>query len=193
MRPDASTKERPLAKGPSHAWIAEHILPHETGVRHWLRRSGVSRPDEDDVVQEAYCRLTALARFDQIDSSRAYLFVTVRNVLRERFRRERILRIDNMGEIAALARLDVVPSSERQVSDGQLLALVGRLIEELPERCRNVITLRKIEGLSQHETAQRLNLTQNVVGKEVAHGLRAIAKRLAEEDVGFLDCVLTRV
>ncbi|MGE0115082.1 MAG: RNA polymerase sigma factor [Steroidobacteraceae bacterium] len=171
-------------------WIADHVLPHEADVRHWLRRSRISRADEDDVIQEAYCRLAALERINHIGSGRAYLFVTVKNIIRERLRRERIVRIESVAEISSLSILDMEPSSERQVSDGQLLSLVRSMIDKLPERCRNVLILRKIEGLSQRDTARRLGVTENVVEKEVAYGLRAILKNITErgldEDYGAI-------
>jgi RNA polymerase sigma-70 factor (ECF subfamily) len=169
------------------AWIADHILPHESDVRRWLRRSRISRSDEDDVIQEAYCRLAALVRINHIGSGRAYLFVTVRNILREKMRRERLVRIESVAEIDSLSIYDMEPSSEQRVSDGEVLSLVRRLIEDLPERCRNVLLMRKFGGLSQRDTARSLGTTENVVEKEIAYGLKTILKRLAEQDVGDLE------
>jgi RNA polymerase sigma-70 factor (ECF subfamily) len=42
-----------------------------------------------------------------------------------------------------------------------------------------VFLLRRIEGLSQRQTAERLGVTENVVEKEVARGLRIIMAELA--------------
>jgi RNA polymerase sigma-70 factor (ECF subfamily) len=59
------------------------------------------------------------------------------------------------------------------------LRLVQRLIDNLPARCRGVFLLRRIEGLSQRQTAERLGVSENVVEKEVARGLRLIMDELA--------------
>ena len=59
-------------------------------------------------------------------------------------------------------------------------------IERLPGQCRAVFVLRKVEGLSQAETARRLGLAQSTVEKHVARGMRMVAAALTrpnEEEV----------
>jgi RNA polymerase sigma-70 factor (ECF subfamily) len=166
-------------------WLATHILPHEAEVRRWLRGASSSRSDEDDVIQEAYCRLARLEDRSQIRSGRAYFYVVVRNVLLERLRRERIVRIDT-AEIDLLRIEADTPTPEREYSGRQQLALVFGLIEGLPEPCRSIFRLRKIEALSQRETAQRLGVSENVVEKQVASGLRLILKALSGREPGVV-------
>jgi len=161
------------------AWIAVQILPHEAEVRRWLRRWKLSSSDVDDLIQESYCRIAAVSCVDRIRSGRAYFFGTARNLVLERLRRERIVRIENLAEIGSLDIEDKGPSTEQKLADSQLLALTRRLIDELPDRCKNVFILRKIKGLSQRETAEQLHVTENVVEKEVAVGLKTILDRLA--------------
>jgi RNA polymerase sigma factor (sigma-70 family) len=162
------------------AWFAAHILPHEPDVRAWLR-SSLRVANEDDVVQEAYARIFAQADFDQVISGRAYFFTVARNIVLKQLRRERIVRIDAVAEIDSLGIVDYEPSAERAVSGRQELARVQRLIEELPERCRLVFQMRKIDALPQREIAQRLGISENVVEKEAARGLRLILQGLGEE------------
>ncbi len=164
------------------SWISSNILLHEADVRRWLRRARVTRADEDDLIQEAYCRIAAVGDHSHIESGRAYFFSVVRNLMLEELRRRRIVRIDAMAEIEQLSIAANEPSPERTCTGRQQLALVQRLIEELPERCRAVFKLRRIETLSQRDTAQRLGITENVVEKQVAIGLRTILRRLAETD-----------
>lgn len=45
-------------------------------------------------------------------------------------------------------------------------------IQSLPERCRQVITLRKIYGLSQKEVASRLGISVHTVEAQGSIGLR---------------------
>lgn len=165
------------------AFVGGHILPHEADVRAWLRRSGSSPEDVDDVVQEAYCRLAALDGVAHIVSGRAYFFRIARNIAIEKIRRARIVRIDCITEIDALNVVDDEPSPERVVASRRELSRVRRLIEELPERCRQIFTLRRIHGLSQKEIAARLGVTENVVETQAARGLRLILRALSEAAV----------
>ena len=156
------------------AWIARDVLPHEGDVRKWIKRFGANGVDEDDVIQEAYCRLAGLGGAEQVRSARAYFFTVARNIILEQLRRGRVVHIDNVAEIDRLHIVDEEPSPERRFSGREELARVRRLIAELPERCRTIFTMRKVQGLSQREIARRMGVTENVVEKEVAKGLRII-------------------
>ncbi len=116
------------------SWIAENVLPYERDVRGWLQRAGAAASDGDDIVQEAYARLAAIPSVGHIKSGRTYFFVTVKNIFRERLRRERLVRIDFLAEIDTLSILDEGPTAERAIIGLQQLELVRQLIEELPER-----------------------------------------------------------
>ena len=54
------------------------------------------------------------------------------------------------------------------------------LISQLPDRCRSVFQLRKIEGLSQKEIAAKLGVTETIVENDVAKGMRIISRALRE-------------
>jgi len=165
------------------AWLGREILPHEADVRAWLKRSLSAVGDVDDVIQEAYCRLASLASVDHIESPRAYFFQAARSVALEQLRRARVVRIDTVTEIDALnVELDE-PSPERIAGGRRDLARVQRLIAALPERCRRIFEMRKIEGLPQREIARRMGVTENVVENESVRGLRAILAALAETEV----------
>jgi RNA polymerase sigma-70 factor (ECF subfamily) len=162
------------------AFVGGQILPHEADARAWLRRSGAAAADIDDVIQETYCRLAALESVAHIVNGRAYFFRTARNIAIEKIRRARIVRIDCVTEIDALNVVDDEPSPERVVAGRRELGRVQQLIEGLPERCRQIFTLRRIHGLSQRETALRLGVTENVVEMQSARGLRLILRALSE-------------
>lgn len=162
------------------AFVGGHILPHEADVRAWLRRTGSFPSDIDDIVQETYCRLAGLDSVAHIVSGRAYFFRTARNIAIERIRRARIVRIDCVTEIDALNVVDDEPSPERVVAGRRELVRVQTLIEGLPERCRQIFTLRRIHGLSQREVATRLGVTENVVEAQAMRGLRLILRALTE-------------
>ena len=115
-----------------HQWVATYILPHEGEVRGWLRRHAhtLSGADADDLIQEAYARLW-LIDFSQIDSGRAYLYTTVRNLLLEHARRARIVPMERLGEIDALRIPSEEPGPERRVGARQELDRLERIVAAL--------------------------------------------------------------
>ena len=157
-------------------------MPHEAKVRAWLARSRMSQEDIDDVIQEAYCRLSALDGFDAIDRPDAYFFSIARNLLAQQMRRARIVRIEAVAEIEALAPFDDAPSPERQASARIEVARVRELVAGLPDRCRRIFEMRKIEGLPQREIAQRLGITESMVENDGAKGMRLILAALRAQE-----------
>ncbi|RZM11113.1 MAG: sigma-70 family RNA polymerase sigma factor, partial [Sphingomonas sp.] len=92
-------------------------------MRGWLRRA-FPGCDVDDVVQETYCRIAAIADLERIEDPRRYLFQTARNVVLAELRRARVVRIEAAGSAAdmeaALAADELSP--DRVVGGRWLLA-----------------------------------------------------------------------
>lgn len=161
------------------AWVGREILPHEADVRAWLRRSLVSDSEIEDVIQDAYCRLLALQATDHIGSPRAYFFTTARAVVIDHVRRSRVVRMETVTEIDTFHVVLDEPSPERVIASRRELERVRRLIAALPDRCRRIFELRKIEGLPQKEIARILGVTETIVENDVVKGQRLILNALA--------------
>lgn len=162
------------------AWVGREILPHEADVRAWLRRSMAPPGEVEDIVQDAYCRLVGMADVSHISNPRAYFFTVARSIVIDRMRRARVVRMETMTEIDSMNVVWDDPSPERITAARRELERVRGLIAGLPTRCRRIFELRKIEGLSQREIAQRLGVTETIVENDVGRGLKLILKALAE-------------
>ena len=161
------------------AWVGSEVLPHEPSVRAWLRRM-VDTSEAEDIVQEAYCRIASLSDVGHIRSGRAYLFTTVRMLVIERIRRSRVVKFDTITEIETSNIVYDEPSPERIAAGRRELDRVTKLIEGLPDRCRRVFEMRKVEGLSQREVAAALGLPEYTIENDVAKGLKLILHAIAE-------------
>lgn len=162
------------------AWVGREILPHEADARAWLRRSLVSDGEVEDVIQEAYCRLLALKDTSHIASPRAYFFTAARAVVIDHVRRSRVVRMETITETSSFNVVLDEPSPERVTAGRRELDRVRRLIAALPDRCRRVFELRKIEGMPQREIAALLGVTETIVENDVVKGQRLILRALAE-------------
>lgn len=164
-----------------YRWIAAHILPHESELRGWLRRRLNSYNDVDDLVQEAFARIWA-ADFSTIRSGRAYLYTTVRHLLAEYARRSRIVPIELLGEIDSLCIISGEPGPDRQVGARQELARLRAVVALLPGQCRRVFELRKFDGLSLREVAQRMELSEKTVENHLTRALARIGDALGKAE-----------
>lgn len=164
-------------------WVAREIMPHESGVRAWLRSRVRSSDDVDDIIQEAYAKLAGLTAYRQIARPDAYFFQTARNLWIDHIRRARLVRFEAIADVDTLAAVYDAPSPEQIVSDREELSLVLRLVETLPARCRDIFRLRKIEGLTQREIASRIGVSESIVENDGVKGLALLIRALRDAPV----------
>lgn len=172
----------PTCRSDIIAWVGSSIVPHEGELRAWLRRRALPLQEIDDVVHDSYLRIAQLREVDHIHNGRAYLFTTARSVMLQRVRRERIVRIDSLTEVEALKLEDSNPGPERYVSARLELERIQRLLASLPDRCREVFRLRRIEGISQREIAERMGLSEHIVEAQAVRGLKLLMNAIKEEE-----------
>jgi RNA polymerase sigma-70 factor (ECF subfamily) len=163
-------------------WVGSNIVPHEGDLRARLRRMAVPEDEISDIIQDAYVKISQLADVSHIRSGRAYFFSTARTVLLDRIRRDRIVRIDSLTEADTLAFVDEDPGPERRVTARMELERVRQLIAALPDRCREIFELRRIQGVSQREIATRMSLPEHTVEAQAVRGLKLIMKAIAAAD-----------
>jgi RNA polymerase sigma-70 factor (ECF subfamily) len=165
------------------AWFMREALVHEAALRAYLRRLTLNGPEVDDLLQETYARVLALSdeARDRIRNARAFLFRTARNVAFDRLRHQQVIPLQTLLEMDVSSVVDEGPAAEEIIESQQELERLTRVIASLPDRCRQVLTLRKIYGLSLRQIATQLGIAEHTVEKHVSTGLRLCAERLYEQ------------
>ena len=156
-------------------------MPHEPGIRAWLRQRGQSAEDIDDLIQEGYAKLAGVTAFAQIAQPGGYFFQIVRNLMIDSIRHARVVRIDTVGHLVDQGCVsdDVTPERIALVRDE--LSWVMRCLETLPERCRAIFKLRKIDGLSQREIAAKIGVSESIVENDAAKGLTLLMQAMRQD------------
>lgn len=153
-------------------WFEQEVHPHGADLRNYLRRSFPSVRDVDDVVQESYLRVWVARAGQPIRSARAFLFTVGYRLALDLLRRERVSPLSGLAEMEALAEEAQVADARRELGTREKVRLLAEAVAELPERCREIVILRKLQGLSQREVADRLGLSERTVEVQVAKGVR---------------------
>lgn len=156
-------------------WFAAEVLPLEAALDRYLRRVWRDPSEVEDLRQEVYVRVYEAASSRIPPAAGPFVFAVARNLMIDKMRRSQIVSIDHMADLERLNVLSDDIPADRVMSGRQELARLHQAMQALPPKCREVFRLRKIEGLSQREAAERLGIAQGTVEKQVANAMRALA------------------
>lgn len=121
-----------------------------------------SESEAEDAVQEVYLKLwESKDSLDKVQLPKAYCIRILKNLCLDRIRKSRLLSFS-----ASLPEKEFLPGTEDTIDAKTRLDKVMRAVKALPERQRQVLVLRTVEGLSYEEIAGRIgvsNLTCRVL------------------------------
>ncbi|WP_181167853.1 RNA polymerase sigma factor [Mesorhizobium sp. B2-4-19] len=149
---------------------------------------GILRNDAEaeDVVQEAYVHAFAnLAAFRGDSSLATWLSRIVINEALGRLRKRRRTVAMPENPEAQIIRFPLNPNDdpERTMAQRQILALIERATDSLPDIYRMVFVARVIEGLSMEETADLLGVRPETV-KTRLHRARSLLRKALDDEIG---------
>lgn len=158
--------------------FVDDVLVHRESLTGWLRSRFPTLGDADNLVQESVTRVWRAISESTVRSPRALLYATAHNLAVDHVRRERVVRTQTVETLPELPTEEEAPSPADATARRQEIELLTQAIQALPDRCRQVLTLRKIYGLSQKEIAARLGIAEHTVEAQVANGMRRLARDL---------------
>jgi RNA polymerase sigma factor (sigma-70 family) len=164
---------------PGECYLLE-ALDSEGLLRAYLFRFVSNSADVDELLQETYARLLVAnpPRGGEVRSVRAFALTIARNVALDWLRHRDVVPIDLVSDLTALDVLDEKAQVEEIVNAHQELNLLSEVIAELPKRCRQAFTLRRVYGFTQREIANKLKTTEGMVEQLLARAVRHCAEAL---------------
>jgi RNA polymerase sigma factor (sigma-70 family) len=159
------------------------FLEHRGSLVEYAARIVGSRAQAEDVVQEAWFKLSRIEDESLVSEPLGYLYRLVRNLAIDTRRSLSRETGRSAPEAIALAFADDRPSPEQSAADRDELRLVLEALAELPERTQIAVRMNRIEGRKLQEVADHLDLsvtrTFNIIVEGVAHCDRARARAAA--------------
>jgi RNA polymerase sigma factor (sigma-70 family) len=142
--------------------------------------------EAEDVSQDAMLRLWRIAPEWRTGEAKVstWLYRVTANLCTDRLRRKRGSALDDIAEPA-----DPTPGAEARLQDRARYDALQAALATLPERQRQAVVLRHIEGLANPEIAVILEITTEAVESLTARGKRALAQALsgARAQLGYED------
>ncbi|MDF0602889.1 RNA polymerase sigma factor [Psychromarinibacter sp. C21-152] len=147
---------------------------------------GGDRAEAEDVAQEAMLRLWRQAPAWRQGEAKVttWLYRVVTNLCTDRLRKRRGQDLDSIPEPE-----DDRPGAEAGLQETARARALDAALQTLPERQRQAVVLRHIEGFSNPEIAEVMDIGVEAVESLTARGKRALAAELAPRraELGYED------
>ncbi len=163
--------------------LAERLLPRVLGFSARMLNDAA---EAEDVAQEAMLRLWRIApewRRGEAQVS-TWLYRVVANLCTDRLRKRRGVALDQVPEPE-----DGAPGALAGMIAADRAAALETALAALPERQRQAVVLRHIEGLANPEIAAVMDIGVEAVESLTARGKRRLAQLLAgrRDELGYDD------
>ncbi|HRG55414.1 MAG TPA: sigma-70 family RNA polymerase sigma factor [Lacunisphaera sp.] len=149
-------------------------------LRRYLSRFLRDRHEAQDVAHDAFLRIRPVLERQPVEKPEALLYTTARRLALNQLKRRHISPVASSTDQADAATA-TTPGVVQQVIARQELAQLEQAMAQLPEGCRAVLLLRKLELLSHQEIADRLGIAVSTVEKQHARALRLLRAGLARQ------------
>ncbi|GAB3517836.1 RNA polymerase sigma-70 factor [Emticicia fontis] len=133
------------------------------------------RDDAEDIVQQAFISLWQ--KMDMTDfhtSARAYLYKTVYNASLDFLKHEKVKR---RHETEAIHHADSVQYWHRDENE-DIYTKLENTIETLPEQCRRIFKMSRVDGLKYREIAAELSISEKTVENQMGKALKILRGHL---------------
>lgn len=163
--------------------LTKRLMPRVFSQAYRLLRN---QADAEDVTQEAFMRLWAIApdwKQDQAQVS-TWMYRVVQNLCVDRSRKHRESEMTD-----GLDAIDPAQGVDHKLHDQHRTRALSQALAALPDRQREAITLRHLEELANPEIASRMDVSVEAVESLISRGKRALKSLLQgrKEELGYED------
>jgi len=153
------------------------LIERHLAAMHALARRMLGPEDAEDIAQEAMFRLWQKASGLELDDRglRPWLYRVTSNLCLDQLRKRREMTGLEMPEG------HIGPEQDRQISEFEMSTRVKSAINELPERQRLALALFHLHDLSQRETAEVMDVTEEALESLLRRARTGLKARLVDE------------
>jgi len=157
----------------NHSFLQAEALytnHHDWLVRWFYHRLGCNETSAD-LTQDTFLKLLCKPDLPVIKEPKAYLKTIAHGLAVNHFRRQDV----EKAYLEALAiqpeAVDISPEEKEILIE--TLTIITRILDQLPDRARTVFLLARIDGLPYRQIAQMLDISVNMVQKDMLKAMTA--------------------
>lgn len=164
-------------------------LSYYPGMVRFAKQYIGNKEDAENIVHDAFAEIweTRSSYFYKVNNLLAFLFTAIKNKCIDYLRHQRVVweTKDVLQETYRLEmqmKFDSLESfNEDALFSGKSLDnVLAKAIDSLPEKCRQIFLMNKLEGKKQKEIAQELNISINTIETQMGLAYKKLKEELKD-------------
>ncbi len=145
---------------------------HSSWLGSWLSRQPWTVHASEDIVADVFLSLLTLPNVESVREPRAMMTTIAKRIIFDARRRKKLQNAYEEALLAIPEAMDVSP--EERLILVQALQKVDVVLSRLTPRARAAFLMSQIDGMSNKEIAQELNVSLSAVSKYMTQGFSAV-------------------
>lgn len=157
------------------------VFPVKNKLYRFAFRLLGNNEEAKDVVQEVMIKLwSGREQLDQVQNLEAWCMRITKNLSLDRLRQQQRRPTDSLEKGMHLSHHSLSPAEATEI--GERMKRIGELMAELPDKQRQVMHLRDIEGYSYNEICEILEIDMSQVKVNLFRARNAVREKLLKMD-----------
>jgi RNA polymerase sigma factor (sigma-70 family) len=157
------------------------VFPVKNKLYRFAFRLLGSNEEAKDVVQEVMIKVwTGREQLDQVQNLEAWCMRITKNLSLDRLRQQQRRPTDSLEKTMHLSHHSLTPAESTELDER--MKRIGELMAELPDKQRQVMHLRDIEGYSYNEICEILEIDMSQVKVNLFRARNAVREKLLKMD-----------
>ena len=146
---------------------------YKMALKYFISGYVVNSQDVDDVCQETFLRTFKSSLENDVQKPKSFMFRVAKNLIVSDFRKASTQLNEYLEDIDLVdGQLDL-DNLENDALAQEKLGIMCEAIAGLPNKCRQVVVMRKVYGMSTKDIAKRMDIAPSSVSNYITKGMCA--------------------
>ncbi|MBU2881493.1 RNA polymerase sigma factor [Psychrosphaera sp. B3R10] len=153
--------------------ILDVFTRYKSSLKYFISSYVINSQDVDDVCQETFLRTYKTSLENEVKTPKSFMFKVAKNLILSDFRRASTQLNEYVEDIDLVENQLEINDLESNSLAQEKLGVMCEAIASLPNKCRQVVVMRKVYGMKTRDIAKRMNISTITVSNYITKGMCA--------------------